>query len=137
MKELRVPLAEVGLMRHLSILILKYDAHLNQMEIYVGNLPWSAEDQDLFDAFAAHGNVASAKIIKDRETGRSRGFGFVTMNDDAQARTAIESLNDRDFMGRKINAVEATPRQDRPRQRGGRDSYGGDRGRRGNRNRWR
>ena len=126
-------------MRHLSVLILKYDAHFNQMEIYVGNLPWSAEDQDLFDAFAAHGKVASAKIIKDRETGRSRGFGFVTMNDDAQARTAIESLNDRDFMGRKINAVEATPRQDRPRHRGGRDSYGGgDRGRRGgNRNRWR
>ncbi len=89
------------------------------MEIYVGNLPWSAEDQDLFDAFAAHGNVASAKIIKDRDTGRSRGFAFVTMDDDAEARSAIEALNDQDFMGRNMNVREATPRQERPRFGGG------------------
>ena len=103
------------------------------MEIYVGNLPWSAEDQDLFDAFAAHGNVASAKIIKDRETGRSRGFGFVTMNDDGEARAAIEALNDRDFMGRPMNARVATPRQERPRYRRPRENYGHgrDRGRGG------
>lgn len=115
-------------MRHLSVLFLKYGAHPNEMEIYVGNLPWSAEDQDLFDAFAAYGNVASAKIIKDRETGRSRGFGFVTMNDDGEARAAIEALNDRDFMGRPMNARVATPRQERPRYRRPRDSYGRDRG---------
>ena len=108
------------------------------MEIYVGNLSWSAEDQDLFDAFAAHGNVASAKIIKDRDTGRSRGFGFVTMDNDAEARSAIEALNDQDFMGRSMNAREATPRQERPRfggQGGGRGRFdrggggGGGRGR--------
>lgn len=124
-------------MRHLSVLFLKYGAHPNEMEIYVGNLPWSAEDQDLFDAFAAYGNVASAKIIKDRETGRSRGFGFVTMNDDGEASAAIEALNDRDFMGRPMNARVATPRQERPRfgghQRGGRGRFdrggGGGRGR--------
>ena len=99
------------------------------MEIYVGNLPWSAEDQDLIDAFAHFGEVASAKIINDRETGRSRGFAFVTMSNDDEARKAIESLNESDFMGRNMNRREATPRQESPRHGGGGGyNRGGDRG---------
>jgi cold-inducible RNA-binding protein len=103
----------------------------NKMEIYVGNLPWSAEDQDLNDAFGQYGEVTSAKIINDRETGRSRGFAFVTMTNDDEARQAIEALNDTDFMGRSMNCREATPRQEKPRHGGG----GGDRGGRGGFNR--
>ena len=95
------------------------------MEIYVGNLPWSAEDQDLNDAFAQYGEVASAKIITDRDTGRSRGFGFVSMPNDEEARQAIESLHDQDFMGRNMNCREATPRQERPRHGGGGGGRGG------------
>ncbi len=98
------------------------------MKIYVGNLPWTAEDQDLNDAFAQFGEVASAKIIKDRETGRSRGFGFVSMENDDEARQAIESLNDQDFMGRNMNCREATPRQERPHHGGGGGGGGGGRG---------
>ncbi len=75
----------------------------NKMEIYVGNLPWSAEDQDLNDAFGQYGEVTSAKIINDRETGRSRGFAFVTMTNDDEARQAIEALNDTYFMCRSMN----------------------------------
>ena len=95
------------------------------MEIYVGNLPWSAEDQDLNDAFGQFGEVTSAKIISDRETGRSRGFAFVTMTNDEEARKAIESLNESDFMGRNMNCREATPRQERPRHGGGGGGGGG------------
>ena len=94
-------------------------AHCNKMEIYVGNLPWSAEDQDLNDAFAKFGEVTSAKIITDRDTGRSRGFGFVSMSNDDEARQAIESLNGQDFQGRNMNCREATPRQEPPRHGGG------------------
>ncbi|MDG2168637.1 MAG: RNA-binding protein [Opitutales bacterium] len=95
------------------------------MEIYVGNLPWSAEDQDLNDAFAQFGEVTSAKIITDRDTGRSRGFGFVSMTNDDEARQAIESLHDQDFQGRNMNCREATPRQERPRHGGGGGGGGG------------
>ena len=95
------------------------------MEIYVGNLPWSAEDQDLNDAFGQFGEVTSAKIITDRDTGRSRGFGFVSMSNDDEARQAIESLNDSDFQGRNMNCREATPRQERPRHGGGGGGGGG------------
>ena len=98
------------------------------MEIYVGNLAWSAADQDISDAFAQYGEVASAKIILDRETGRSRGFAFVTMTNDDEARKAIEELNDQDFMGRNMNVREATPRQERPRHGGGGGGGGGRRG---------
>ena len=93
------------------------------MEIYIGNLPWSAEDQDLNDAFAQFGEVTSAKIITDRDSGRSRGFGFVSMSNDDEARQAIESLNDQDFQGRNMNCREATPRQERPRHGGGRGGF--------------
>ena len=96
------------------------------MDIYVGNLSWDAQDQDLSDAFVQFGEVSSAKIITDRDSGRSRGFGFVTMPNDEEAKKAIESLNDQDFMGRNMNVREATPRQERPRGGGGR--FQGNRG---------
>ena len=80
------------------------------MNIYVANLPWSTTDDDLRSAFEEHGSVDSATIIKDRETGRSRGFGFVEMPDDGQAQVAIEALNGMDFGGRPLTVNEARPR---------------------------
>ena len=84
------------------------------MEIYVGNLPWSTSDQDLADAFGAHGSVEKASIISDRNSGRSKGFGFVTMNNDDEANQAIEAMNGTDFAGRALKVNEARPREERP-----------------------
>ncbi len=98
------------------------------MEIYVGNIAWSASDQDLIDLFATYGEVAQGKIITDRETGRSRGFAFITMPNDEEARSAIEGLNDQDFEGRNLNIREATPRQERPEGGGGGGGGGYNRG---------
>ena len=84
------------------------------MEIYVGNLPWSTSDQDLADAFGAYGNVEKASIISDRHSGRSKGFGFVTMNDDDEANKAIEAMNGSEMGGRNLKVNEARPREDRP-----------------------
>jgi RNA recognition motif-containing protein len=82
--------------------------------IYVGNLPWSATEDEVRAAFEAFGEVTSVKLIEDRETGRPRGFGFVEM-DDAGALEAIESLDGKDFGGRNIKVNEAKPRAERPR----------------------
>ena len=84
------------------------------MEIYVGNLPWSTSDQDLTDAFGAFGSVEKASIISDRNSGRSKGFGFVTMNDADEANKAIEAMNGSDMGGRALKVNEARPREDRP-----------------------
>jgi RNA recognition motif-containing protein len=84
------------------------------MEIYVGNLPWSTSDQDLSDAFGAFGKVEKASIISDRNSGRSKGFGFVTMEDADEANKAIESLNGTEMAGRNLKVNEARPREDRP-----------------------
>ncbi|MEJ6622492.1 MAG: RNA-binding protein [Opitutae bacterium] len=84
------------------------------MEIYVGNLPWSTSDQDLTDAFGAFGKVEKASIISDRNSGRSKGFGFVTMEDADEANKAIESLNGSEMAGRNLKVNEARPREDRP-----------------------
>jgi len=84
------------------------------MEIYVGNLPWSTSDQELADAFGAYGNVEKASIITDRHSGRSKGFGFVTMNDADEANKAIEAMNGTDMGGRSLKVNEARPREDRP-----------------------
>jgi cold-inducible RNA-binding protein len=83
------------------------------MNIYVGNLSWEATDEDLREAFEAHGQVASATIIKDKLTNRSRGFGFVEMNSQPEAQAAIEALNGKDFKGRALTVNEARPRTDR------------------------
>ena len=84
------------------------------MEIYVGNLPWSISDQELADAFGAYGNVEKASIISDRDSGRSKGFGFVTMNDADEAKKAIEAMNGSDMGGRNLKVNEARPREERP-----------------------
>ena len=80
------------------------------MNIYVGNLSWGMSDQDLENLFAEHGSVTSAKIITDRMTNRSRGFGFVEMSDGAEG--AIAALNDADIEGRKLVVNESKPRED-------------------------
>ncbi|CCH49327.1 RNA recognition motif domain-containing protein [Pseudodesulfovibrio piezophilus] len=82
--------------------------------IYVGNIPFSASEDDVRDLFAAHGDVNSVKLVDDRETGRFRGFGFVEM-DDRQALSAIEALDGFDMGGRTLKVNEAKPRAPRPR----------------------
>jgi RNA recognition motif-containing protein len=103
------------------------------MNIYVGNLPYNLTEDELHDAFAAHGTVTSSVIITDRDTGRSRGFGFVEMETDDEANAAIAALNGSDLGGRTLTVNEARPRQDRGGGGGGgrgRSGGGGGRGRR-------
>jgi len=80
------------------------------MKIYVANISYKAKDNDLKDLFERHGAVISAKIIVDKTTQRSRGFGFVEMEDDDQARQAMEAINGVDFLGRNLVVNEAKPR---------------------------
>ncbi|MDQ8205228.1 RNA-binding protein [Pelagicoccus sp. SDUM812003] len=87
------------------------------MEIYVGNISFGLTEGDLQDAFEQFGAISQLKIITDRETGRSRGFGFVTMDNDDEGRAAIEGLNGQEMDGRELTVREATPRA--PRQGGG------------------
>ncbi len=89
------------------------------MNIYVGNLSFDETESSLEAAFAAHGEVTSARIITDRETGRSRGFGFGEMSDQAQAQAAIAALNGSNVNGRDLTVNEARPREDRGGSRGG------------------
>jgi RNA recognition motif-containing protein len=89
------------------------------MNIYVSNLGFNIQDGDLKDFFTPYGEVTSAKVITDRETGKSRGFGFVEMSDDAAAKKAITELDGGDVDGRTIKVVEAKPKEDRPRGGGG------------------
>ncbi len=93
-------------------------------KLYVGNLPYSATEQELSDKFGASGTVESAKLITDRDTGRSKGFGFIEMGTDAEAQAAIESLNGTDYDGRPMKVNEAKPQQKRTGG-GGRGGYGG------------
>ena len=86
------------------------------MNIYVGNLSWSSTEDSVRALFEAHGEVESVKIITDRYTGRSRGFGFVEMPNDEEARTAVSALDGKDLDGRALKVNEARPRTDRPRQ---------------------
>ncbi len=79
-------------------------------KLFVGSLPWSIDDQTLKEAFEAHGTVVSAKVIKDRDTGRSRGFGFVEMEDSTAAANAIKALNESELKGRNIIVNEAKSR---------------------------
>ena len=84
------------------------------MNIYVGNLSFRATEDEVREAFAQYGEVASVSIIKDRETGRSRGFCFVEMPNNDEANSAIESLNQSEIAGRTVNVNEARPRRERP-----------------------
>ena len=80
------------------------------MEIYVGNLSYDATEEDIKKAFAEFGNVEAVKIITDRYSGRSKGFGFVTMPDETEGKAAIDGLNGRNMMGRDLKVNEARPR---------------------------
>src|ERR1700709_1031974 len=98
-------------------------------KLYVGILSYNATSSDLEQLFAAHGTVQSAEVIADRETGRSKGFGFVQMGTDEEAQAAIAALNGQENDGRPLTVNEAKPREDRPRGGGGggggRGGYGG------------
>src|SRR6266496_3043735 len=99
--------------------------------IYVGNLVWDCSADDLLALFQDHGKVTRAQVITDRETGRSRGFGFVEMDDDGEAQKAIDALNGADYNGRPLTVNEAKPREDRGGGGGGgggRGGFGGGRG---------
>lgn len=85
-------------------------------KIYVGNLSYSVDDQELENIFSAHGTVTSARVIIDRYDNRSKGFGFVEMEDDAAALAAIEALNGSEQGGRELKVSEARERNDRPRR---------------------
>lgn len=85
--------------------------------LYVGNLPYNTTADDLREAFSQYGTVSRAQVVSDRETGRSRGFGFVEM--DSGAEEAIEALNGAPFQGRTLTVNEARPREERPRNGGG------------------
>lgn len=98
------------------------------MNIFVGNLSYRTDEQVLRQLFEAYGEVTSATVAQDRETGRSRGFGFVEMPDNAAAAAAIEQLNGREVEGRTLAVNEARPREDRPRREGGGYGGGGNRG---------
>jgi RNA recognition motif-containing protein len=97
-------------------------------KLYVGNLAYSVRDESLQQAFSQFGTVLSAKVMMDRETGRSKGFGFVEMGTDAEAQAAINGMNGQALEGRAIVVNEARPREERPggyRGGGGGGSYGG------------
>jgi len=100
--------------------------------LYVGNLPYSIDSSGLEQLFAAHGTVTSAEVIADRDTGRSKGFGFVEMESDEAAQAAIAALNGKDQGGRPLTVNEARPREERSGGgRGGRGGFGGGGGRGG------
>lgn len=107
------------------------------MNIYVSNLSFNVQDEDLKEFFTPYGEVTSAKIITDKLTGKSRGFGFVEMPDDEASKKAIAELNDASVDGRNIKVVEAKPKEDRPaRGNGGGGFRGGNGGGGYNKNRW-
>ncbi len=95
------------------------------MNIYVGNISYDATDETIKQAFESFGAVASARIIKDKYTGQSRGFGFVEMPAQSQAQTAIKSLNGKELLGKEMSVSEARPRRDEGRSGGGRMDYSG------------
>jgi RNA recognition motif-containing protein len=94
-------------------------------KLYVGNLPYSVNDSDLEQLFAPHGTVQSAQVIMDRDTGRSKGFGFVEMNSDQEAQAAIAALNGKDVDGRTLTVNEARPKESGGGGRGGKGGGGG------------
>ena len=93
--------------------------------IYVGGLPYSATEEDLENLFASSGTVKEVSVITDRYTGQAKGFGFVEMDNDAEADAAIAALNGTQMGGRTLTVNEAKPREDRPRGGGGGGGYGG------------
>jgi cold-inducible RNA-binding protein len=88
-------------------------------KVFVGGIPWAASDQDLRDLFSEIGEVTDAVILQDRETGKSRGFGFVTYASDDDAKSSVEKFNGHDFLGRELTVNEARPREERSGGGGG------------------
>jgi len=86
------------------------------MQIYVGNMNYRTSEDEINNLFSQYGEVSSVKLISDRETGRAKGFGFVTMDNEAEAKKAIEELNEKEFEGRTLRINEAKPREERPRR---------------------
>jgi hypothetical protein len=109
-----------GLHRVLSY----FEESLMGNKLYVGNLPYSFRDEDLQQAFAPHGTVTSAKVMMERDTGRSKGFGFVEMGSDAEAQAAISGVNGQQYGGRGLVVNEARPMEPRPPRSGG-GGFGG------------
>jgi cold-inducible RNA-binding protein len=99
-------------------------------KLYVGNLPYTVRDEDLQQAFSAYGSVNSAKVMMERDTGRSKGFGFVEMGNDAEAQAAVEGMNGQSLGGRSLVVNEARPMEARPPRSGG-GGFGGGGGRSG------
>jgi len=99
------------------------------MTIYISNLGFNVEDSELKQIFEGYGEVSSAKVIIDRQTGRSKGFGFVEMSDNSAAQKAIAELNETEYDSKTLNVSEARPREERPARSGG---YGNDRRRNNN-----
>src|SRR5258708_36335049 len=95
------------------------------MKLYVGNLSFERTENDLQDLFEQHGQVSEVRLMMDRMTGKSRGFAFVTMNDNAQASAAMSALNGQELNGRALTVNEARPREERPRPYGGGGGGGG------------
>ncbi|MDO5570749.1 MAG: RNA-binding protein [Bacteroidales bacterium] len=93
------------------------------MNLFIGNLSWAISDADLRDLFAEYGEIKSAKVIKDRETGKSRGFAFVELADENEAKRAISELNGASYDSKVISVTEARPREERPRN----NNFGGER----------
>jgi len=99
------------------------------MKLYVGNLTFDTTEADLRELFGQHGKPTEVGLVTDRESGRSRGFAFVTMGNAEEGNAAISALEGKDYQGRKLTVNEARPREDRPRGgSGGGRSFGGDRG---------
>ncbi len=94
-------------------------------KLYVGNLPYSVRDNDLEQSFGQYGAVTSAKVMMERDTGRSKGFGFVEMGSDAEAQAAIAGMNGQSLGGRSLVVNEARPMEARPPRTGGGGGYGG------------
>jgi cold-inducible RNA-binding protein len=97
----------------------------NTMKLYVGNLAFETTENDLQDLFEQHGAVNEVNLMMDRMTGKSRGFAFVTMNDNGQAKAAMTATNGKELNGRALNVNEARPREERPRPNGSRRSFSG------------
>jgi len=97
------------------------------MKLYVGNLSFETTENDIQDLFEKHGSVSEVKLMMDRITGRSRGFAFVTMNDQAQASAAMSALSGHNLNGRDLTVNEARPREERPRPQGGNRPFAGNR----------
>jgi hypothetical protein len=114
-------IAVIGLHRFLS----HFQESLMGNKLYVGNLPYSFRDEDLQQAFSAHGSVSSAKVMMERDTGRSKGFGFVEMGSDAEAQAAISAMNGQQVGGRGLVVNEARPMEPRPPRSGGFGGGGG------------